>query len=69
MRKKNPLARLVICIVIGTIGGELLFLYKSYRIHGYWNFFEPHRDIPALLGLIFVVALVMYLVKNYPKEE
>ena len=68
MRKKNPLARLVICIVIGTIGGQLLFLYESYRIHGYWNFFEPSRDIPTFLGLIFVVAMVIYLVKNYNKR-
>jgi hypothetical protein len=58
-----------IVLVIGVIGGELLFQYEEYRIHGYWPFFELRRDIPSVLGLIFVVVLSFYLVKKRAKRE
>ena len=69
MKKVTPLVRLGIVIVVGVIGGEFLFQYEHYRRFRYWEFFVASRDIPAMLGLIFVVILLIYFVKRNTKRE
>lgn len=64
MKKMTPLMRLLIVIVIGIIGGEILFQYEHYRRFGYWKLFEPSRSIPDILGMIFIIGFLIYLVKK-----
>ena len=69
MSKLTPIMRLVIVIVIGTIGGEFLSQYEHYRRFGYWKLYEPSENIPDAIGMIFVVAVLIYLVKKNTKGK
>jgi len=69
MKKMSPLMKLGIVIAISVFFGQLFLQYEEYRRTGCWGPFVSSKDIPAVIGLIFVIVVIVYWHKKSIKRD
>jgi len=69
MKKMSQLTRLIVVIVISVFFSQLFLQYEQYHRTGCWGSFVSTRDIPAVLGPIFVIVVIVYWAKKSAKRD